>query len=210
MSFGLPAPQSWGETKRSPPRIGGPGGRTPCATLRHPGERLACRSRPMSIWASCGRSKAGSQAVSRFLGRFGRSASCQSPGVATSRRGRSRAWHLLWITPLIVALGLGVPLVRSSGGLGDPPSILDFRFEPAIADPGADVTVRWSVEGAQSVRIDPVVGPLVEAEGSASLTAPAQTTTYVLTAENRGQTRTTSIVLQIAPQPPPQPIQDAG
>ncbi len=62
------------------------------------------------------------------------------------------------------------------------PVINTFSVSPASAAPGAAVTLKWTVSGADTVHIDGGVGD-VSASGSA-VVFPAITTTYNLTAAN--------------------------
>ena len=110
-----------------------------------------------------------------------------------------RLWHLLWIVPL---LWIGFALASPPERLGPPPQILAFDVEPAAARPGAAVTLNWSVEGAEEVRIDPLPGRDVPAVGRQTVPAPATSTSFRLTATAEGQTRSATIQLTVAQAPP--------
>ncbi len=60
------------------------------------------------------------------------------------------------------------PLARFDGGT---PIILDASITPAVVDPGAELRLRWRVQGGKGVRIDPKPGT-VAAEGEAVVAAP--------------------------------------
>lgn len=60
------------------------------------------------------------------------------------------------------------PLARFDGGT---PIIHEASITPAVVDPGADLTLRWRVQGGTSVHVDPKPG-VVPPEGEATVQAP--------------------------------------
>lgn len=60
------------------------------------------------------------------------------------------------------------PLARFDGGT---PIILNASIAPLVVDPGADLTLRWRVQGGTAVRLDPRPGK-VAPEGEATVQAP--------------------------------------
>ncbi|MBI4912161.1 MAG: hypothetical protein HY823_05445 [Acidobacteria bacterium] len=87
------------------------------------------------------------------------------------------------------------------GGGGTPPSpapsISSFTASPATITAGGSSTLAWAVSGANSLSIDPGVGPV---SGTSKSVSPAATTTYTLTASNGGGNATaTATVTVVAP-----------
>jgi hypothetical protein len=74
--------------------------------------------------------------------------------------------------------------VDGTGSAGGPPVLDSFTATPSSIAPGGHSTLRWSLSGAGSVRIDQGIGD-VTGQTSSSV-SPSQTTTYTLTAENAG------------------------
>ena len=71
----------------------------------------------------------------------------------------------------------------------DPPVvIIGFDCIPSQIAEGGKATLIWSVTGAQTVAIDPNIGP-VNAEGSKTI-SPKDNTTYTITAINASHTQT--------------------
>ncbi len=100
-------------------------------------------------------------------------------------------------------LTAGISAARAFGGDEDvpPPIIEQFVVQPAVTDPGGEVTLKWKVSRAESVSISPAPG-VVEGEGEATLTAGDAATTYILNAISGDHRRSSTISLQIAPQQP--------
>lgn len=69
------------------------------------------------------------------------------------------------------------PLARFDGGT---PIILDAAITPAVVDPGADLRLRWRVQGGTSVHVDPRPGA-VPAEGEAVVQAPTNSVSAAFT-----------------------------
>lgn len=69
------------------------------------------------------------------------------------------------------------PLARFDGGT---PIILDASITPAVVDPGADLRLRWRVQGGTAVRIDPRPGA-VPPEGEAVVQAPTNSVSAAFT-----------------------------
>ena len=71
------------------------------------------------------------------------------------------------------------------------PVIASLQADPALISPGDSTTLRWVVEGATSVSIEPDPGAVdPKAEGTVQ---PDSTTTYTLTAENEFGTTTAEV-----------------
>ncbi len=101
---------------------------------------------------------------------------------------------LTTLPPLLVAAGT---LITAVIGLGNfmsappAPSITEFDVSPSIMDAGGNATLKWAVSGeVSSVSIDPDIG-VVALSGSRQI-YPANTTSYTLTAKNKGQAKTAS------------------
>lgn len=69
------------------------------------------------------------------------------------------------------------PLARFDGGT---PIIHEASITPAVVDPGADLTLRWRVQGGTAVHVDPKPGA-VPAEGAATVQAPTDSVTAAFT-----------------------------
>ena len=95
---------------------------------------------------------------------------------------------------VIVAIGA---LITAIVGLGNflstpAPSITGFDANPSIISYGDNTTLKWAVTGeVTSVTIEPGIGT-VALSGSRMIT-PINTTTYVLTARNKGEVKTASV-----------------
>ncbi len=74
-----------------------------------------------------------------------------------------------------------------------PPVIASFTATPETVAPGGSTTLAWSVTGATAVTIDPV-GPV---SGGTQVAAPSSTTTYTLTATNRGGSVTAQVTVNV-------------
>jgi peptidoglycan-associated lipoprotein len=81
------------------------------------------------------------------------------------------------------------------------PVVRTFSVEPTSISAGQSATLRWAVEGADTVSISAGIGS-VQASGSRSV-SPGSTITYRLTAANRGGTTERSVTLNVAAAPPP-------
>jgi peptidoglycan-associated lipoprotein len=84
-----------------------------------------------------------------------------------------------------------------------PPVITAFTVEPGTIQRGQAGTLRWAVQGAETVTIDQGVGA-VAANGTRNV-SPAARTTYRLTARNAGGDTNSIAVLNVADAPPPPP-----
>lgn len=84
------------------------------------------------------------------------------------------------------------------------PVVVSFTAEPSSIQRGQSATLRWNVEGADSVSIDNGIGT-VNATGNRQV-FPSSSTTYRLTASNAsGDTTATARVNVSEPPPPPPP-----
>lgn len=80
---------------------------------------------------------------------------------------------------------------------GPRPTIVEFRADPIQIVEGDSSTLRWNVQGADTVEIAPGLGR-VDAAGSRSVT-PATTTTYTLTATNEFGSTTSQATVEVIP-----------
>ena len=80
---------------------------------------------------------------------------------------------------------------ESTAPVTQAPVISHFTAAPSISAPSQPVTLSWSVSGATSINVDNAVGDVTGS--SSTVVAPAQTTTYTLTASN-GSAVTTALV----------------
>jgi len=69
------------------------------------------------------------------------------------------------------------PLARFDGGT---PIIHEASIAPAVVDPGADLKLRWRVQGGTSVHVDPKPG-VVQPEGEATVQAPTDSVSAAFT-----------------------------
>ena len=76
-----------------------------------------------------------------------------------------------------------------------------FTASPASVERGRSVTLSWTSQGATSVQIEPGIGT-VEATGSRPVTADAATT-FVLSAQGPGGTKTASVRVDVTQPTPP-------
>ncbi len=79
------------------------------------------------------------------------------------------------------------------------PAIAEFRVDPSFIEPGQPVTLRWQVNNAREVTIDPDLGVVPPAGNRVS--SPSVATTYVLTASNAGGTTRQSVTLEVKAKP---------
>jgi hypothetical protein len=80
------------------------------------------------------------------------------------------------------------------------PVIQDFRVEPATITAGQDVTITWSISGADEVSIQPL-GNNLPSSGTATQ-SPSETTIYVLSASNGQQSTSALRQITVNPAPP--------
>ena len=76
-----------------------------------------------------------------------------------------------------------------------PPQIPAFDSNPSKITAGQTVTLHWSTQNTNDVRIDPAIGS-VPAKGAREV-APDSTTTYVLTAGGPGGSRTAKVHVRV-------------
>jgi len=83
--------------------------------------------------------------------------------------------------------------------------VVSFTAEPSTIQRGESSTLKWNVESATSVSIEPGIGT-VPASGSRAV-YPSNNTTYTLTAIGAGgnDSRTASVTVTAPPPPPPPP-----
>ncbi|MEW6078296.1 MAG: hypothetical protein AB1724_10820 [Thermodesulfobacteriota bacterium] len=75
------------------------------------------------------------------------------------------------------------------------PPTVTFNAEPSEINVGEAVTLSWTTTHADSVTIEPGIGP-IELNGT-RIIKPAQTTTYTLTAGGGGGTRSASVTITV-------------
>lgn len=81
----------------------------------------------------------------------------------------------------------------------DPP-VVTFTASPETIQPGESAELSWTTENADTVSIDNEIGT-VELNGSVTV-SPTETTSYIITAEGRGGTVTSSVTVEISiPEP---------
>lgn len=81
--------------------------------------------------------------------------------------------------------------------------IQSFTAEPSTIERGQSSTLRWSVENATTVTIEPGIGT-VPASGSRQV-FPTNTTTYTLRAQGPGGGATATATVTVTTPPPPPP-----
>jgi hypothetical protein len=79
------------------------------------------------------------------------------------------------------------------------PVIRTFTASPQTATAGAEVTLAWTVRGADTISIDNGVGVVT---GASVVVRPLATTTYTLTATNAAGPSTASVTVTVPVQPP--------
>ncbi|MDD5398612.1 MAG: hypothetical protein PHU70_05960 [Dehalococcoidia bacterium] len=77
------------------------------------------------------------------------------------------------------------------------PEVFFFRADNSKIDSGTVATLRWNVDGADSIVIDHGIGQ-VEASGEVKVT-PSQITAYNLTAVSKGGTVVSSVIVNVVP-----------
>jgi peptidoglycan-associated lipoprotein len=85
----------------------------------------------------------------------------------------------------------------------EPPRITEFSAEPAMIERGQSSFLRWSVDNANIVSIEPGIGT-VESTGSRQV-FPSETTTYTLRASGPGGETSGSTTVTVTAPPPPAP-----
>ena len=83
------------------------------------------------------------------------------------------------------------------------PSVVQFTAEPTSIERGQSATLRWSVNDATEVRIEPGLG-VVQSSGSRTV-FPSSTTRYTLTAKGPGGDASASASVNVTVPPPPPP-----
>ncbi|RPJ78749.1 MAG: hypothetical protein EHM20_03150, partial [Alphaproteobacteria bacterium] len=74
--------------------------------------------------------------------------------------------------------------------------INNFNAGPEIIEPGGSSVLNWGVSGAENVTIEPGIGP-VSSNGSLSV-SPSETTTYKLTAADKGKEKVASCTVTVS------------
>jgi Outer membrane protein and related peptidoglycan-associated (lipo)proteins len=85
--------------------------------------------------------------------------------------------------------------------------IQSFTAEPSTIERGQSSTLRWSVENATTVTIEPGIGT-VPASGSRQV-FPTNTTTYTLRAQGPGGSANATATVTVTTPPPPPPKAEA-
>ena len=91
-----------------------------------------------------------------------------------------------------------------------PVRVIQFTATPATIAPGAHAQLRWEVDGADTVTITPGAAGNVDPKTGTLDVAPAQTTTYTLTAKGAGGTVTANTTVTVSAGPGPQIIRFAA
>jgi hypothetical protein len=105
--------------------------------------------------------------------------------------------------PVILTLLLALPALGAVSGCSEEestpaPSITEFRASPAVIALGEQVTLAWSVGGADTVTIIDGSNEWAPLDASGALEVlPASSTTYVLTAKGAGGTSTQAVDVTI-------------
>ncbi len=82
-----------------------------------------------------------------------------------------------------------------------PPLIISFTATPSVVPfGGAEVTLNWDVQGADSINIEPGIGIVM---GSSSKTNVTKETTFILTASNSTGAIAKALTVTVAPAPRP-------
>jgi len=77
---------------------------------------------------------------------------------------------------------------------GAAPTISSFSANPSVVSAGAQVTLTWSVTGASYLIVTPQLGAV---RGNSATVAPAQTTTYTLSATNQYGRATQNVTVTV-------------
>jgi hypothetical protein len=106
----------------------------------------------------------------------------------------------------LVASGSGPGAVTKDGRgkvlpPSTPPSIMTFRADPGSIEPGSHSFLRWAVDDATTVRIEPDIG-LVPSQGERTV-SPEQTTSYKMMAEGPGGADSSQVIVNVGAVPPP-------
>ncbi len=83
------------------------------------------------------------------------------------------------------------------------PVIATFTAEPTTIERGQASTLRWSVQGANEIRITPGIGAVVALDNRQVY--PSSTTTYDMVATGPGGTARSSVTVTVSAPPPPPP-----
>jgi peptidoglycan-associated lipoprotein len=89
----------------------------------------------------------------------------------------------------------------------EPPKITLFSLEPSAIQRGQSTQLRWSVEHASSVSIEPGVG-MVSSDGSRRV-SPSDSVTYKLHASGPGGAADATATINVTAPPPPPPARVA-
>ncbi len=105
------------------------------------------------------------------------------------------ATSCIYVSPPSTYQSAAAPVTSSTYQMPLPPVVNSFTVNPSIIGPGQSATLSWNVTGADTVRIDPVIGATT-ASGS-QIVSPATTTTYILTATGPQGVVTDSTILSV-------------
>lgn len=134
-------------------------------------------------------------------------------------QGNQRAWGAVLLAVFLLAAASGCkkkarvaapppPPVKQEEAPPPPPPkpVVSFSAEPATIERGQCATLRWSVEHATQVAINPGVGN-VNSSGTQRV-CPTSTTTYTLSATGPGGNTSASATVTVvaAAPPPPAPV----
>jgi PKD repeat protein len=121
---------------------------------------------------------------------------CGGDGPAAIDERGSKVDELTASDPEEAAAALAAVTVQAAG-VRAPPRIVSFTATPAAIAPGGQAVLKWSVAGADAVRLAPDIGRVT---GGSRVVAPAETTTYTLTARNTWGTATATVTVTVAVQ----------
>ncbi|MBK9169155.1 MAG: OmpA family protein [Bryobacterales bacterium] len=85
-----------------------------------------------------------------------------------------------------------------------PPQIVMFSAEPGSIERGQSSTLKWTITGADSARIEPGIGSVSNTGGNRTV-FPSSTTQYTLTVTGPGGTATANATVNVTAPPPPPP-----
>jgi len=117
-----------------------------------------------------------------------------------------------WVIPLGAAAFLGLLGILLWTVVLPPPVIHSLAIDPPVAVAGQPITIRWSLDNAQSVAIEPLTGPLDPATGQYTIaTGLAEGQSLAFVARNRFRSvRQTLAVPVVTPTQPAATVQPSA
>jgi len=104
--------------------------------------------------------------------------------------------NVIFVVMMLLLAASGCITIDTGGGANMKPVVVTFTVSPAAIGPGEAAILSWEVQNASSVSIDP--GIPAAASAGAEKVAPAATTTYILTANNRAGSTRSTVLLAVA------------